>query len=308
MTTQTVNALVGGAGGTNLLPSRTAAEIWDKARSNTIIPALAKDTPIILGDNHFPVVTKKPTASIVGEGGPKIQSELEVGAKTIRPIKTVVGLEFTMEAILSNPAGILGLMTEQLSAALAEQIDLAVMHGKDATSGSRIAGAEYLEQTTQRVNITTAKSVDAALWEGYGQIVNAGGHDFTGFALDPRYVYELANDRDKNGVRVNDIAIGGAVTSYAGQPVAVAKSVSGQLEGLPDTGVRGFGGDWNALKFGYNLNIPVKRIEYGDPFGNGDLQARNSVAYMAEVIFGWAILDKDSFVAYEVGAPAPGGD
>jgi len=299
MATQLINDLAGGAGGSNLLPKQVAADIWDKARSATIIPTLSSATPIILGDNTFPIVTKKPTASIVGEGAAKPQSELEVGSKTIRPIKAVVGLEFTMEAILSNPAGILGLLSEQLGSALAEQVDLAVMHGKDATAGSTIAGVEYLNQTTNRVDIDDAASVDAALWEGYGLIVNSGGRDFTGFALDPRYVFELANDRDTLGKRVNEIGIGGAVTSYAGQPVAVAKSVSGQVEGLPDTGVRGFGGDWDALKFGYNLNIPVKRIEYGDPFGNGDLQARNAIAYMAEVIFGWAILDKPSFVAYE---------
>lgn len=299
MATTNLATLVGGAGGTNLLPKNVAAEIWDKARSATIMPALAKQVPIILGDNTFPIVTKKPTASIVGEGAPKLESELQVGAKTIRPIKAVVGLEFTLEAILTNPSGILGLLSEQLGAALAEQVDLSVLHGKDATSGSTIAGVDYLNQTTKRIDIDDADSVDAALWDGYGEIVNAGGKDFTGFAFDPRYVFELANDRDTLGKRVNDIAIGGAVTSYAGQPVAVAKSVSGQLGSLADTGVRGFGGDWDALKFGYNLNIPVKRIEYGDPFGNGDLQARNSIAYMAEVIYGWAILDLNSFVAYE---------
>ena len=137
MATQLTNSLVGGAGGTNLLPKQVAAEIWDKARSATIIPALSSATPIILGDNTFPIVTKKPTASIVGEGAAKPQSDLELGAKTIRPIKAVVGLEFTMEAILANPAGILGLLSEQLGSALAEQVDLAVMHGKDAYNESR---------------------------------------------------------------------------------------------------------------------------------------------------------------------------
>lgn len=299
MATQNLANLVGGAGGDKNLPRNVAAEVWKKARASTIMPALATSVPIILGENTFPIVTKRPTASIVGEGGNKPQSQIEVGSKTIRPIKAVVGLEFTMEAILTNPAGVMGLLSEELSAALAEQIDLAVLHGKDATTGSTISGVDYVNETALRVDIDDAASVDAALWQGYGDVVNAGGRDFTGFALDPRYVYELANDRDNLGKRVNEIGIGGAVTSYAGQPVAVSKSVSGQLGSLADTGVRGFGGDWDALKFGYSLNIPIERIEYGDPFGNGDLKRRNSIAYMAEVIFGWAILDESAFVAYE---------
>lgn len=301
MATTNTNALVGGAGGTQLLPRNISETIWAKAQEGTIIPALSSQTPIILGDNTFPTLTKRPSASIVGEGAPKPQSDIKVGAKTIRPVKAVVGLEFTMEAILSNPSGVLGLMETELSGALARQIDLAVMHGRDASTGEVLtSGVEYLNETDNRVDIDAAQSVDAALWDGYGAVVNGGGN-FNGLALDPRYVYRLANDRDANGVRVNNINIGSAVTSYAGQPVAVAKSVSGQIDNSADTGVRGFGGDWDALKFGYNLNIPIKRIEYGDPFGNGDLQARNSIAYMAEVIFGWAIMDLDSFVAYEEG-------
>jgi len=300
MATQNIAALVGGTGGTAVLPRNVSENIWDKARAETIIPSLSTSTPVILGDNTFPIVTKRPAASIVGEGAAKPQSTVEVGAKTIKPVKAVVGLEFTLEAIHTNPAGVLGLLQEQLSGALARQIDLAVLHGRQASNGAALSGGhEFVNQTTQRVSINAAASVDAALWEGYGKVVNAGGYDFTGFALDPRYVFALANDRDDKGNRRNDINIGGAVTSYAGQPVAVAKAVSGQVDASADTGVRGFGGDWDALKFGYVLDIPVKVIPYGDPFGNGDLQARNSVAYMAEVIFGWAVLDLNSFVAYE---------
>ena len=78
----------------------------------------------------------------------------------------------------------------------------------------------------------------------------------------------------------------------------VSRSVSGQVDESKDTNIRGFGGDWTALRFGRALDIGLKRIEYGDPFGNGDLQRRNCVAYMTECIFGWGILDLDAFVRY----------
>jgi len=306
MATHNISALAGGSGGSNLLPRNVSSEIWDLAKERTIIPALSRSTSIILGENTFPTITKRPSASIVGEGANKPDSELEVGSKTIRPVKSVVGLEFTMEAILTNPAGVLGLLQTELGEALARQIDLAILHGREASSGAALTGGhEFINQTTNRVSISGAASHDAALWEGYGKIVDKGGRSFTGLALDPRFVYQLANDRDQHGNRRNpDIQIGSAVTSYAGQPVAVTRGVSGQIDNSVDTKVRGFGGDWDALGFGYVLDIPVKRIEYGDPFGNGDLQRRNSVAYLAEIIFGWVVHDIDSFVAYDQGTPS----
>lgn len=304
MATSTVSTLTGGAGGSNNLPRNVAGDIWKRATATSIIPALSDQRPVILGDNVFPTLTKRPAASIVGEGGAKPGSTIELGAKVMRPIKAVVGLEFTLEAIETNPAGVLGLLEEELSGAIARQVDLAVLHGRNAATGAALTGgAEFLNQTTNRVELTTAGQSDVELWDGYGLAVANGG-DFTGFALDPRLVYSLANARNDKGERINpQLQIGSALSTYAGQPVAVSKTVSGQVDASTDTGVRGFAGDWNALKFGYALDIPVKRIEYGDPFGNGDLQARNAIGYLAELIFGWSILDLGSFVAYENDTP-----
>ena len=302
MATKTIASLAGGVGGSNLLPREVSADIWKNATAQSIIPTLAKSQPMILGENVFPTVTKRPSASIVGEGGNKPDSDLEVGSKIVKPIKAVVGLEFTMEAIMTNSAGVLGLLQSELGAAISRQIDLAVLHGRQASNGLALtSGHEYINQTANRVELTTGANADAELWAGYGLVVNGtNGNDFSGFALDPRLVYSLATARGTDGKRLNpDIQMGSAVTSYAGQPVAVSKTVSGQVDASLDTKVRGFGGDWDALKFGYALDIFTKKIEYGDPFGNGDLQRRNSVAYLTEVIFGWAIMDSTAFVAYE---------
>lgn len=303
MATLTEKTLLGGDGGQSLLPRSVSDEIWNLATAEAIVPSLAKTHPVILGENLIPVLTKRPAASIIGEGQNKVDSELEVGAKTIKPIKAVVGLEFTMETIQKNPAGVLDMMAAELSAALARQIDLAVLHGRQAADGKTLSGnPEFLAQTTKTVTLSgDAKNVDAELWDGYNQVV--GGDKplgFNGFALDPRLVGMLANARDKEGRRTNpDIPMGGTVATYAGQSVRVSRGVSGQVDASADTNIRGFGGDWTALRFGRALDIGLKRIEYGDPFGNGDLQRRNSVAFMTEVIFGWGILDLDAFVKYE---------
>jgi len=302
MATKTVATLTAGAGGTNLLPRAVSTEIWKTANAQSVVPALSTAAPIILGENVFPTVTKRPAASIVGEGANKPGSDLELGAKVIRPIKAVVGLEFTMEAVLTNPSGVLGLLQTELGSALARQVDLAVLHGRQASDGALLSGGNaFVSQTTNRVELTTTVASDAELWAGYGLVVNgATGSDFTGFAMDPRFLFSLASARKADGTRLNpDMQMGSAVTSYAGQPTAVSKTVSGQVDAAADTKVRAFGGNWDALKFGYVLDIPIRKIEYGDPLGNGDLQRRNAVAYLAEVMFGWAIMDLSAFVAYE---------
>ncbi len=310
MATLTEKTLLGGDGGQSLLPRSVSDEIWKLATEEAIVPSLAKAHPVILGENLVPVLTKRPAASIIGEGQNKVDSSLEVGAKAIKPIKAVVGLEFTMETVHKNPAGVLDMISSELSDSLSRQIDLAVLHGRQASDGKPLSGnPEFLAQTTKKVALSgKPEAVDKELWDGYNQVV--GGDKplgFNGFALDPRLVGQLANARDKEGRRTNpDIPMGGSVATYSGQSVRVSRSVSGQVDASADTNIRGFGGDWTALRFGRALDIGLKRIEYGDPFGNGDLQRRNSVAFMTEVIFGWGILDLDAFVKYEVASTISG--
>lgn len=287
-----------------LLPRNVAQEIWDEAKANSIVPSLARQTPIIIGENTFPVVNKRPAASIIGQGGDKKDSEIEFGSKTITPIKAQVGLEFTMEAIEANPVGVMGLLSEELGGALARQVDLAVLHGKEAATGSDLSGThDFINDTSKREDVTGGGyAADQALWDGYGQVVD-DNHRFSGFAFDERMVYLLATARDNDGRRLNpEINMGSSVGSYAGLPVSVSKTVSGNVDAVSDQGTLGFGGDWDALRFGYSLNISVRRIDYGDPFGNGDLARRNASAFLSEVIFGWAIMDLDAFVAYDNGS------
>lgn len=297
----------------NVLPRNVSERIWAAAQEQAIFPTLSDNVPVILGENVFPTLNKRPAASIVGEGGDKPDSAVEFGSKTMRPLKAVVGLEFTLEAVRQNPLGVLGMLESELSAALARQIDLAIAHGRQASDGADLSGdRETLTSTTKRVYLkgeNAPANFDAALWEAYGQVINLGANsnDFNGFALDPRGLFLLANERDENGRRVNDVNMTAGVQNYSGIPVTMGRGVSGQMDASTDTKVRAIGGDWNALKFGYALDIPVKRIEYGDPFGNGDLQRRNAVAYMAEVIFGFVVMDTDAF-ALVIDDEAPAGD
>lgn len=305
MATLTTETLLGGNGGTVLLPRSVSDEIWKESFDQAVVPTLAKAQPMIIGENVIPVMTKRPAASIVGELENKPQTELEVGAKTIKPIKAVVGFEFSLETVTANPAHVMDMISEEASQALARQIDLAVLHGRNASTGEQLSGdPDYLAKTTNVVEV--GDNADAALWEGYNLVVGGErAHNFTGFAFDPRLSGQIANARDQQGRRINpDIPMGGGVSSYSGQSVMTSRTVSGQVDASADTGIRGFGGDWDALRFGRALDISLKPIPYGDPFGNGDLQRRNAVGYLAEVIFGFGILDLGAFAKFTTAGKA----
>lgn len=286
-----------------------SGEIWDKARQDSIIPNLAKSAPIVMGENSFPVVSKRPTASIVGESQPKPGSDISIANKVIKPIKSVVGIELSMEFILANPAGALDYFKNTLSSALTESVDLAVLHGRDATTGKLIESAniDYVNQTTNRVGIASGTNPDTALWESFDDVTSFG-YNVNGFAFDPRMKSLLARAVDSNGARLNNsISMGNGLSDYSGIRAYSSPVVSGAIANSTDTGVRAFAGDWDALRFGYAMDIIVKEIPFGDPFGNGDLAGRNHVAYLAEVAFGHAILDKNAFSAVEVETAADAG-
>ena len=312
MATQNINSLVGGAGGQDTLPRNLSQEIWKDALEEAVVPRLSKAHPVILGENTIPTLTKRPAAAIIGEGENKKQSDMQIGSKSFRPIKAVVGMEFTMEAIETNPVNVLEQIGAEAAGALARQIDLAVLHGRQAIDGGQLSGQDYITQTAHEIELPAPELVDQAMWEGYG-LVNEADGNFDGFAADPRFAAYIANARDKEGRRLYpEINMGGqGISSFAGLPVAVSKTVSGRVDASEDTDILAIGGDWSQVRFGRALDIPLRRIEYGDPLGNGDLQRRNSVAFIAEIMFGWTVMKDDAFVKYvkpsEATDPGDGG-
>lgn len=312
MATQKINSLVGGAGGQDTLPRNLSQEIWKDALEEAVVPRLSKAHPVILGENTIPTLTKRPAAAIIGEGENKKQSDMQIGSKSFRPIKAVVGMEFTMEAIETNPVNVLEQIGAEAAGALARQIDLAVLHGRQAIDGGQLSGQDYITETAHEIELPAPELVDQAMWEGYG-LVNEADGNFDGFAADPRFAAYIANARDKEGRRLYpEINMGGqGISSFAGLPVAVAKTVSGRVDASEDTDILAIGGDWSQVRFGRALDIPLRRIEYGDPLGNGDLQRRNSVAFIAEIMFGWTVMKDDAFVKFvkpgDAGAPGAEG-
>lgn len=300
--TTTIDLLTGSNRST-LLPATVTNEIWGQTFDESVVAKLSGTKAITIAGESAPVVTKRPSAQIVGESQAKSAAEFELGAKTMQILKAHVGFALSWETVLANPAGAMEIIRDEFASAIARQIDLAVIHGRNAANGSQIVSVdEYLSQATNAVEVPNSNAeIDAAIFDGAALL--ARGARYNGMAVDDKFSTRIAGARDSQGRRLYpDVSLGGELSSFSGVPMAVSPAVSGDTDASEATDILAIGGDWKSLTFGKAAEINFKTIEYGDPFGTGDLQNLNQIGVRSEIIFGYSIRDLDAFVKYT--APA----
>lgn len=295
----------------NLLDKKISNKIWDIAVENSVVPSLTTQEPVIIGDNVVPTVESRPRASMINEGAPKRASELRFGSQKLYRGKAVVMTEVSLETVLANPVETLRIIQNSFGTALANQIDLAIIHNRDALTGGQISqDANCVADTTQSVVLDedvnrVKKDINAAQ-----ALVASHSIAPDGIALDPALIARMVEAENQLGQELYpNLNIGARQAGVVnGLRSAVGDTVSGRVyEDSDDTGVRGIVGRWDAVRWGKTTTIPMRKVEYGDPTGNGDLQARNHVAFISEIIFGWRVLDVDrAFASITAAAPPEG--
>lgn len=289
------------------IPTETAAGIWDSSIKKSLVAQIAPSTPMIFGQTDFAVFTKNPSAEIVGEGEFKSGDTLRIETKRSKMYKVHVGVQVSEEYARVNPYGVLSQIGDQLSGAIARQLDLLTLFGREARGGTQVAGAEYVNQTSNRSTLPASLPAGSYLsdltWDLAESVYNTSQRNVTAMAIDPSIAFKLGRERDGNGNPVTSgINIHGGPTNVNGLNTIVSPSVAGRLDGSKDTGVRMIMGDWDALKWGYAAQIGLEKIEYGDPFGQGDLKRTNSIGYRAEAFISYAIMDTKAFSVVEKAA------
>lgn len=293
-----------------LLPKPMAQEIIKKVNEDSVVQKLAGSTPMSITGGSIAVQTAQAQAGIVGEGEAKPITNAGVSTKTLKPIKAAAIVYWSKEARLANPVGYLDFLQEQLSGAITRAFDLAILHGKNAINGQEISGVEYLNQTTNRVELGTADKasggIAADILAGYDLVTGLDkDFDFTSFAADKTLRSKLLGAVDTQGrpIYSNPINFRDDMATAFGLPVAYSKAVSGKIGAATDTKVRAFGGDFSTnLKYGFAENITFSRTDVATIDDGGTtvhLWQQNMEAFLVEAIFGWVITDKDAFVAYD---------
>lgn len=293
-----------------LVPKPVAQSILTRAVEQSTVRRLSGQTPMPLTGSTIAVQTGNIEAGVVAEGGEKPVGSTSYATKTITPIKVAAIAVVSNETIALNPAGVWDNIQGDISNAITRAFDLAVLHGRSAKTGAAIAGVEYVNQTTKRVELGSTSKANGGLVgdlvAGYNLVANGDQvlNDFNGFAADPRFKSKLIGTTDVNGRPVFQagVDLSAGMDNVLGLPVAYGRAVSGKIGASAPTAVRAFGGDWNALKYGFAQDITVttsREATIVDGANTYHLYQQNMTAILCEAIFGWAITDVNSFVAYD---------
>lgn len=289
------------------LPNHLATGLWSKVQTSATVPRLSGQEPMMFGTTQLMTFTGKPKGEVVAEGANKSQTQPTFATKTTVPRKVQVTMRFNEEVQWADDdyqLGVLAAMRDAGAEALSRALDLIVYHGINPLTGALLSGspAKVLD-TANTVEINTAKA-DEDIDTAVGAIIADGFYQPNGIALDPAFAYSLATIRnaDSGGKRYPELGTGLNVSNFFGLNAAVSTTVSapeatvgGGAYATTNPNVRAILGDFTAIRWGVQRDVPVELIRWGDPDGSGDLKRANQVALRLEVVYGFAIMDTDAF-------------
>lgn len=291
-----------------LLPREISEDIYTRARTESVVARLSKTEPVRIGTERvIPVSDSRPRAHIRRDGHIGRQAtEYGLRGVSMVPVIATVGVTLSRRSIMAAPAAMLEDLKTGFASAIAEQIDLYALHGVEALTGDKVAdgladGLTTVKGVKGAEKTLSAQGFEAGAWKAYDNLISGTfARTPNGAALDTRAYSVMGSATDTSGRPLYPtFGIGGQPEnlSFAGVPTATSPSVSGNVPGYKDTGIRAIIGDWSALRYGVADRIDYKVIEYGDPLNKGyDLQHMDEIAIISEIDFGVAVLDKGAFV------------
>lgn len=284
-----------------LLPREFAATIMENAFQNTVVGRLSPSEPISMGETVIPIYEGGIEAGVVGEGEAKPVSEPSMGTAVITPIKLATIVLVSREAARTNPGRMLDIVQGDMTNAITRAVDLGILHGRNAKTGGAIPSATFVNQTTNRVDLTSDIGQD--ILDAYD--LAAEEYDPDGIAADTRLRSKLVTARDTNGNSVFQAStnLQVPVDNVWGLPTAYGRAVSGRIGAYSDQGVRAFIGDWSRVRWGYAEQITVSRSTEATVVDGGNtynLWQQNLIGLLVEAIVGWTVLTpSESFAALD---------
>ena len=281
-----------------VIPTQILDPWLGKIQSGSTVAALSGQTPMKFGKGQA-FTFDIGEAEYVGEGANKGASTVTKTVQTVDPFKFHKTVRWTEEVMWADEDHQLEVVSEILSLiqpALSRALDYGVLHGINPTGGTAVAAmTQRLVNTTNSVEIAPADkpyaNIDAA-----DALVLADGYVPGDLALDPSFAAKFTSLRTTEGVKLYpEFRLGTEVSELEGHRASTSKTVGALGVAATPTNVKGFVGDFSAIRWGIQRAIGLEVIQYGDPDGQGDLKRNNQVAFRAEVVYGWGIADLDAF-------------
>lgn len=281
------------------IPKEMLPGIFQKISAASVVAGLSSSTPMTFGDVNNLVFSSKPKAEFVGEGEAKNPSKATFSNIVGAPHKAQVTVRMSNELEWADEDGrvaIIDAITDSMSEACGQALDYGIIHGVSPATGAAVTGMSHI--TNECDTITKTAKVEEDLDSLVAKVVE-NGYLPSALALDPAEAVEVYKARSSNRVKVfPDFTLAqNAQNTLAGLPSLTSANVGGKGVATADTNLLALAGDFTALRWGIVRNLGIEVIRYGDPDGQGDLKRYNQVAYRAEMVFTWAILDSKAFVA-----------
>ena len=277
------------------LPVEIAKDLVSKVADTSVIQTLSASSPAIFANRASILFTQDPEAEIVGESTQ--HSSQTVGLKPVDHIikKLSVTVRFSNEvqwADEDSQLQIVDAIVDKSAAALGRGLDYLVFHGLNPATGMAASGLTALTAGATTVTATTDPAADL---DALADAVDPG-YSISGIGLSKAYASSLRKVRVKNtGLRMfPEIPINLNTGVVDGLAAATSNTVSGALAKTA-TKVLAVMGDFNLIKWGIVRDINIETIETGDPDGLGDLKRLGQIAYRAEVVYSYAVIDPKGF-------------
>lgn len=285
------------------MPKEFAPTLMKNAFEQSVIGQLTNSEPLPLGDYVIPQYDGGFEVGVVGEGQPKPVSTPTISHKVIAPVKLAGIVLASKEAAKKDPVRMMQIIAQDMRNAISRGIDYCILYGKSPLTGTAIANAVSVNQTTNRVEINPSQTLASQILAGYS-LAAADGADPNGFAFDSRMRADvsLANQATVVGSEKVLPNLATAANTVAGLKAAYGRVVAGRIGTQADTKVKGFVGDWNKVRWGFAEDISLSRSVEAtvvDGENTYHLWQQNLIGYLVECIVGWTVMDVNAFAAYE---------
>ena len=292
------------------LSPEMSAPIFNDARRFSAFQQLFRRVPLGINGQAIPVVTGKPTANWVSEGGRKPSTTGSLDLLTITPKKLAAIWVTSAEVVRANPGNITGEMREGLAEAFATAFDYAVGYdlGGDGTGSGPFD--KSLSDTTKSVELGTTTQANGGIHGDFVAAMSAlvnDGKKLTGFAVDD-VVEPLVWGAVDNTGRPLYVDLPSDNTSQAvARPGRLLARPSFMGPGVGHGDTVGFAGDYTKGAWGAVGGISYRVSTEATVTIDGDLTSlweHNLVAVLAEAEYGFVLADEEAFV--ELTTPAAG--
>lgn len=280
-----------------VVPTQILEPWLGKVQQGSTIAALSNSIPMLFGNGSM-MTFDIGEAEYVGEGANKGASTVTPTTKTVKPFKfhkTVRWTDEVMWADEDHQLGVVAQILDLIQPAMSRALDFGVFHAINPTGGAAVAAmTESLSDTTNSVEIASQEPY--ALIDAADALVLADSYVPSDMALDPSFASSFTSARTSEGVKLYpEFRPTTEVTDLEGHRASVSSTVGAVGIAATDTDVKAFVGDFSAIRWGIQREIPLELIQYGDPDGQGDLKRNNQVAFRAEIVYGWGIADLNAF-------------